>query len=256
MAYGRFVERKGIVMKKNRKKWMILFLSCAIILTLIPLAYYGGVSKAAETPEEVTRGVVDSLEQLPQYNNEENLAAERGSKNHPFTILEIVPYEEYAEFGYHIGGCEPIDVENLYGRSIGGTLNSLNDFDYSMVGNCYFFLDEPEGNKEMYNSNPTPTYGDWIGNLKGYYERVEDGSGTFVCETETYRRRQKPRPFQKQKSRSESKMVEILSGIHCAQMKRNITMGLCLMRQDRQQRTSETVIILTGKHRKTIRSFR
>lgn len=171
-------------MKKNRKKWIILFLSCAVILTLIPLAYYGGVSKAAETPEEVTRGVVDSLEQLPQYNNEENFAAERGSKNHPFTILEIVPYEEYAEFGYHIGGCEPIDVENLYGRSIGGTLESLGDFDCP-VASCYFFSDEPEGKTEMYDSNPTPTYGDWLGNLKGYYERVEDGSGTFVCEIET-----------------------------------------------------------------------
>ncbi|MGN1083461.1 MAG: hypothetical protein ACI4QX_00535, partial [Lachnospiraceae bacterium] len=34
----------------------------------------------------------------------------RGTEDNPFFVLEIVPYEGIAEFGYHIAGCEPIDM--------------------------------------------------------------------------------------------------------------------------------------------------
>ena len=33
----------------------------------------------------------------------------RGTEGNPFFVLEIVPYDREAEFGYHIAGCEPID---------------------------------------------------------------------------------------------------------------------------------------------------
>ena len=35
----------------------------------------------------------------------------RGTAENPFFVLEIVPYEGMAEFGYQISGCEPIDVD-------------------------------------------------------------------------------------------------------------------------------------------------
>lgn len=37
----------------------------------------------------------------------------RGTEGNPFFILEIVPYDGIAEFGYHISGCEPLDVDAM-----------------------------------------------------------------------------------------------------------------------------------------------
>jgi len=37
----------------------------------------------------------------------------RGTADNPFFILEIVPYDGIAEFGYHISGCEPLDVDAM-----------------------------------------------------------------------------------------------------------------------------------------------
>lgn len=48
----------------------------------------------------------------------------RGTEDNPFFVLEIAPWEGYAQFGYHIAGCEPVDVErmcwnwkNVYGEN-------------------------------------------------------------------------------------------------------------------------------------------
>ena len=40
-------------------------------------------------------------------------AAAYGTKENPFTVLEIVPYAGYAEIGYLTGGKEPVDIELL-----------------------------------------------------------------------------------------------------------------------------------------------
>lgn len=49
----------------------------------------------------------------------------RGTEDNPFFVLEIAPWEGYAQFGYHIAGCEPVDVErmcwdwkNVYGEGV------------------------------------------------------------------------------------------------------------------------------------------
>ena len=37
----------------------------------------------------------------------------RGTEDNPFFVLEVVPYEGEAQFGYHIAGCEPADVDRM-----------------------------------------------------------------------------------------------------------------------------------------------
>lgn len=37
----------------------------------------------------------------------------RGTEDNPFFVLEVVPYEGEAQFGYHIAGCEPVDIERM-----------------------------------------------------------------------------------------------------------------------------------------------
>ena len=104
-------------------------------------------------------------------------AATRGTADRPFVILEIVPYEEYAEFGYLISGCEPVDVENMYGRSALTTIASMGNATCSQK-TAYFFPDEPEGNTANYD-NAMTAYTSSDVECIGYYEYVGSGNGTI-----------------------------------------------------------------------------
>lgn len=78
----------------------------------------------------MTRGVVDQIEQIPESKRniyDANAAAAKlGTRENPFLILEIVPYEEYAEFGYQISGCEPVNVEDMrYGNADINTVKTI-----------------------------------------------------------------------------------------------------------------------------------
>ena len=67
-------------------------------------------------------------------HNEESVVKDRsaslGSDNNPYTVLEVVPDEAYAEFGYLIGGEEPVDLnafmtDNLNGATAVETAKSI-----------------------------------------------------------------------------------------------------------------------------------
>jgi hypothetical protein len=149
----------------------------------------GNAKKTTEMTAEKTvdgkiyRGVVDALTDLPQYGVENYTDIERGSAKRPFVILEIVPYEEYAEIGYLISGCEPIPAENMNGSKVMGTLASLNSCDVQ-AETAYFFADEPEGKEDLYDADLCG----WIdqntkAECNGYYEYVGDGNGNFTRES-------------------------------------------------------------------------
>lgn len=170
-------------MRKWHKRVISSLLVVAVLVTLLPVVSKTNVSYAAEEPGKVVRGVVDQIEQLPQYGIENYQLIERGTPERPFVILEIVPYEEMAEFGYHIGGCEPIDIEGLFGRNEMGHLKSLLDAEVEMH-TAYFFPDEPEGKQENYDNTLSKI--DWMDmTVNGYYEVVEEGSGNFTAQLVT-----------------------------------------------------------------------
>ena len=58
-------------------------------------------------------------------HNEESVVKDRsaslGSDNNPYTVLEVVPDEAYAEFGYLIGGEEPVDLNAFMTDNLNGT---------------------------------------------------------------------------------------------------------------------------------------
>lgn len=108
---------------------------------------------------------------------------EKGTENNPFVILEIVPYEGYAEIGYLIEGCEPVDMEKLrYSSSMTkGTISSVAD-----IGNWdtlkQQFPDEfTDGNIPNGWSEEKASETEGI-TLYGYYERVKDNEGVFKVE--------------------------------------------------------------------------
>ena len=43
--------------------------------------------------------------------SEKKQEADLGSAENPFTVLEIVPTLDQAQFGYFIPGCEPVDMD-------------------------------------------------------------------------------------------------------------------------------------------------
>ena len=187
-------------MKKIWKRLLAAGLVIALVVTMvqvIPRLNTSDTAYAEGQMEYVTRGVVDSIQQLPQskygVNNYYNI--QRGTAERPFVVLEIVPYEEYAEFGYLISGCEPVNVSYMHtnetykGLVYGGQIKLYNNV--TQYGNIYFFTDEPEGNTDLYYDFDVnngyakiPNYEIKIINdsnfkQEGYYELVKDGTGTF-----------------------------------------------------------------------------
>ena len=102
----------------NRKK-RIASAVCmlGVLVVCLGVVGYRNKLKADEKLPEMTRGVVDQIEQIPE--SKRNIydanaaAATLGTKENPFLVLEIVPFEEYAEFGYQIAGCEPANIEEM-----------------------------------------------------------------------------------------------------------------------------------------------
>ncbi len=81
---------------------------------------------------------------------------ELGTVENPFIILEVVPFEGYAEFGYLIPGCEPISFDRAnvkYVNSIQDANNIAIQFNTMVTGNPVR-VEEGIGYAEYY-SRPT-----------------------------------------------------------------------------------------------------
>ena len=174
-------------MKKWLKRMIAAGLTVCLLLALIPFVRKDRESSTLEVSASdstpMVRGVVDSLHELPHYQNETNRAAARGTAEHPFVVLEVVPYEELAEFGYKVSGLEPVAVDEMYGRQDMRLVGSVGDAIIEQNA-WYFFMEEPEAQDyetrydfvqmvhiEEDSSWQTPYY--------GYYEMVEEGTGKF-----------------------------------------------------------------------------
>lgn len=143
---------------------------------------YQNKLKAEDNLPVVTRGVVDKINQIPQTKRDMYDANETtydlGTKENPFFILEIVPYEEYGSFGYNIAGCEPVNMEKMRGTGWMGTIGSMNMSDCRQQNPTYFFSDEPELTDTDFDDTPKIDTGDTMAH-EGYYELVEEGKGSF-----------------------------------------------------------------------------
>lgn len=128
----------------------------------------------------------------------------KGSIDHPFTILEIVPYYDFAEFGYMIEGCEPVPLDKLHSPTFLQSFATYTDvFTIKQVQygtKVYYFIDEPEGKREYYFAGQG-SYDGWVAGsesvpeglpiltaevkIKGYYERVAEGGNFKISEDGT-----------------------------------------------------------------------
>lgn len=172
---------------KTRKR--IASATCVLGMVIVCLGIVGYQNQLKADPPlpVVTRGVIDHIEQIPETKRniyDKGATADKlGTKQNPFFILEIVPYEEYATFGYHISGCEPVDPKINYGHADAMELtNTIKTAKAIREQGAHFFADEPESKPDAYDTEKVPVVDSDSMNksYEGYYEMVEDGQGTFI----------------------------------------------------------------------------
>lgn len=152
-----------------------------IVALCLGVVGYQNKLKADENLPVVTRGVVDKINQIPEskrdmYDADKSTYA-LGTKENPFLILELVPYDEYGSFGYNIGGCEPTDVQKMRGTGKIDTLGSMNMCDEKRMDKTYFFEDAQELKTTEFEHPLVKE--DIVQSFDGYYELVEAGEGAF-----------------------------------------------------------------------------
>lgn len=152
-----------------------------IVALCLGVVGYQNKLKAEDNLPVMTRGVVDKINQIPQtkrdmYDADKSTYA-LGTKENPFFILELVPYDEYGSFGYNIGGCEPTDVQKMRGTGKIDTLGSMNMCDEKRMDKTYFFEDAQELKTTEFDRPLVKE--DIVQSFDGYYELVEAGEGAF-----------------------------------------------------------------------------
>lgn len=107
---------------------------------------------------------------VPEEPATEDARDTRGTEGNPYFILEIVPYDGMAEFGYQIAGCEPIDVDAAARDGVYIPGQST----YYTTKSDEVFRFWPEELPETFPGTQTDTM-----NQYGTMTYVEDGSGQF-----------------------------------------------------------------------------
>ncbi len=153
------------------RKVLSVFLSFSMTCMLMP---YMNLEKEQEVSAATNRhGVVQTLDGIPE-------AGEKGTESNPLVILEIVPKRSYAEIGYTIAGCEPVDIKKLEYAS-GST-------DILKLGDGAFGTAEVSATPQVikkFQKDPGDVEEQWpyieddTIEITGYYLRVANGTGEF-----------------------------------------------------------------------------
>ncbi len=93
----------------------------------------------------------------------------RGTEDNPFFALEIVPYEGYAEFGYLIDGCEPVDFSRCSSPWLEGYHRKK----------VKFFKDDPPFLMPEWETGTVVWVSDQENDQYGTMTRVTDGTGDY-----------------------------------------------------------------------------
>lgn len=189
------------MMKKHTKK--IISIALCICMFLGMVWNSGGLEALATSLNLATSDPAKVVHKAdPQ--------AAIGTAANPFMVLEIVPTLDQAQFGYFIPGCEPVDLNKIEAayNTVGAAFSLFKDA-YTVTEYEEYALYEKIPADTLYgialggeiNLDPNPYrsrtdlkyentgYGNWYMNrddpncrVKGYFEKVESGTGEFKLE--------------------------------------------------------------------------
>lgn len=150
---------KGLFKFMKSKFSIILIFGCVISIYL----EYNLIFAAEDTSSTMAKAIT-----VPS----KDTAYELGTVNNPLYVLEIVPNKSYAEIGYLISGCEPVDMEKL---SISDLATAYKDRGFSVC---------TQATEKKYEYELTAseiTSGNWkeLATESGYYQKKTDGTGVI-----------------------------------------------------------------------------
>lgn len=161
-------KEQNMKQKKNRLSIALYVISVAVLFVLAVCIKNFQTSNAAS---------VDEINNIP----EDNPSYSIGSPERPFVVLEIVPYEGFASFGYLVAGEEPVNLNVCrYSEYAANILKNSHDG----------IRVEEDGEEKTFNPNDdllaastdianTGITIDVNATQYGFYKKVLDGSGTF-----------------------------------------------------------------------------
>lgn len=151
---------------------------CVSVMPVVQRWWKKDAGVEARGQEEEDKGEIQ-LFSFPtlNLNIEKNRAKELGSAENPFIVLEIVPFEGYAEIGYLIGGCEPIDFEKAKYDNITGGLMSI----VGSGGVTGIYCEEEIVYVDFYNEANRDIYPSLNATAQcyGYFEKTAPGTGDY-----------------------------------------------------------------------------
>lgn len=167
---------------KNRGKKILC--ACLAIILVIEIVVVG---KEYNLFNHITANAAygDGLIDMPKSDDYAKYSL--GTVNNPFVILEIVPYEGYAEIGYLVKGQEPVNMEQV---ALSGALTAIGaggwaiDVSSSNSKKKFFVDDESNVNNSQYTKLDNKFQ-------YGYFKRMADGDGEYVqliteCDAQYY----------------------------------------------------------------------
>ncbi|MGB4660780.1 MAG: DUF5057 domain-containing protein, partial [Mobilitalea sp.] len=161
--------------------------------------------KLSDVPEQVdpTYVAATALYGTDTFVLTEDETYSEGTEQNPFVILEVIPYEGYAEIGYMIQGCEPIPMNIAAFDKAGGALIMSSTTAMTGVWLDEYTYELPSGDKVLVDlAHPVDAldpskiaaltnladFGKWrnAGAPEyGYYEKVAADTGAYYQETRT-----------------------------------------------------------------------
>ncbi|MFW5630645.1 MAG: DUF5057 domain-containing protein [Acetivibrio ethanolgignens] len=177
-------------MRKQWKRWIGAGTAGLVLLTgFLTLQRYQAFARPglmAEVAGEAIPTAAAGVGETIQKDRTKPL----GSNENPFLILEILPDESFAELGYLIAGCEPVDMERLSYYQEMKTVAEATGIEIEEK-EYYYFGEEKEykdAKKVAGEANLlTPLQSPKIVNDKkevyGYYVKGEKNTGAFALKT-------------------------------------------------------------------------
>lgn len=144
----------------------------------------GATYDYANFDREITNHKVMTIALEPYGTIHKDRNYELGTEQNPFIVLEIVPYEGYAEFGYLVAGSEPLDFERPEARYIGSitAANNLAIMFNTYVTGSPVWAEEKAGYAEYYSRPAADTNFEGEEYPAGYLASSRTGNvfGKFV----------------------------------------------------------------------------